>query len=37
MRCVHIDLDECEHDWILDKESTVVRLRCAKCGAICYP
>jgi hypothetical protein len=32
-----INLDECDHDWVIDKESAIVRLRCAKCGAICYP
>lgn len=32
-----LDTDDCEHVWLIDKESTRVRLVCAKCGKVCYP
>jgi hypothetical protein len=31
------DQDTCNHVWILDKTSEVVRLICAKCGKVMNP
>jgi hypothetical protein len=35
--CVAVDQDTCNHVWILDKTSEVVRLICAKCGKVMNP
>jgi autonomous glycyl radical cofactor GrcA len=32
-----IDQDTCNHVWILDKSSEVVRIVCAKCGKVMNP
>jgi autonomous glycyl radical cofactor GrcA len=32
-----VDPDTCNHIWILDKSSEVVRLICAKCGKVMNP
>jgi hypothetical protein len=32
-----VDPDTCNHVWILDKTSEVVRLICAKCGKVMNP